>query len=212
VRPDASPVPVAGGARHNELTDDELVPRYRVDETDDGLVGEEGTFAICSFWIVSALVAMGQLSRAHTLCGQRAAHRGFGGGPATYTVRPAGSGGRYTGRNSATRPLNVRIPSADGDDRASVSAESAESPRYAALRGFGRSLVQGAWLVRGIRPGVLPHHPRLRIRLGRLCAGPAGHPTWLIARQQGLRCHREGYRHPARAEPATPLVLPTMTR
>src|SRR5215208_120844 len=30
--------------------------------------------------------------------------------PATYTVRPAGSGGRYAGRNSATRPLNVRIP------------------------------------------------------------------------------------------------------
>src|SRR5215218_2817668 len=30
--------------------------------------------------------------------------------PATYTVRPAGSGGRYAGRNSATRPPNVRIP------------------------------------------------------------------------------------------------------
>src|SRR5215218_6955460 len=29
--------------------------------------------------------------------------------PATYTVRLAGSGGRYAGRNSATRPLNVRI-------------------------------------------------------------------------------------------------------
>ena len=29
--------------------------RYRVEETDDGLSGEEGTFAICSFWMVSAL-------------------------------------------------------------------------------------------------------------------------------------------------------------
>ena len=29
--------------------------RYRVDTTDDGLSGEEGTFTICSFWLVSAL-------------------------------------------------------------------------------------------------------------------------------------------------------------
>ena len=30
--------------------------------------------------------------------------------PATYWVRPAGSGGRYTGRSSATRSLNTVIP------------------------------------------------------------------------------------------------------
>ena len=29
--------------------------RYRTDETDDGLSGKEGTFVICSFWLVSAL-------------------------------------------------------------------------------------------------------------------------------------------------------------
>jgi len=29
--------------------------------------------------------------------------------PATYSVREAGSGGRYTGRNSATRPESTRI-------------------------------------------------------------------------------------------------------
>ena len=39
----------------DELTEDGLVLRYKVEETDDGLVGEEGTFAICSFWLVSAL-------------------------------------------------------------------------------------------------------------------------------------------------------------
>ena len=33
----------------DELTDDGLVLRYRVGETDDGLSGEEGTFTICSF-------------------------------------------------------------------------------------------------------------------------------------------------------------------
>ena len=39
----------------DELTQDGLVLRYRVDTTDDGLSGEEGTFTICSFWLVSAL-------------------------------------------------------------------------------------------------------------------------------------------------------------
>ena len=38
------------------LTQDGLVLRYRVEETDDGLSGQEGTFTICSFWLVSALV------------------------------------------------------------------------------------------------------------------------------------------------------------
>jgi len=52
----------------DELTEDELVLRYRVDETEDGLTGEEGTFTICSFWLVSALVQIGELARARALC------------------------------------------------------------------------------------------------------------------------------------------------
>ena len=44
----------------DELTEDGLVLRYRTDETDDGLSGEEGTFTICSFWLVSALVEIGE--------------------------------------------------------------------------------------------------------------------------------------------------------
>ena len=52
----------------DELTEDGLVLRYRVDETDDGLHGEEGTFAICSFWLVSALAEIGELDRARMLC------------------------------------------------------------------------------------------------------------------------------------------------
>jgi GH15 family glucan-1,4-alpha-glucosidase len=52
----------------NELTVDDLVLRYRVDETDDGLSGREGTFAICTFWLISALVEIGQLERARRLC------------------------------------------------------------------------------------------------------------------------------------------------
>jgi alpha,alpha-trehalase len=52
----------------DELTVDGLVLRYRVEETDDGLSGEEGTFTICSFWLVSALVEIGEVSRARQLC------------------------------------------------------------------------------------------------------------------------------------------------
>jgi GH15 family glucan-1,4-alpha-glucosidase len=52
----------------DELTRDGLVLRYKVEETDDGLSGEEGTFAICSFWLVSALVEIGELAHARRLC------------------------------------------------------------------------------------------------------------------------------------------------
>jgi alpha,alpha-trehalase len=52
----------------DELTVDELVLRYRVEETDDGFGGEEGTFTICSFWLVSALTEIGEVSRARALC------------------------------------------------------------------------------------------------------------------------------------------------
>ena len=52
----------------DELTDHGLVLRYRVDETDDGLSGKEGTFTICSFWLVSALSEIGERRRARQLC------------------------------------------------------------------------------------------------------------------------------------------------
>ena len=52
----------------DELTVDGLVLRYRVEETDDGLAGEEGAFTICSFWLVSALCEIGEIDRARDLC------------------------------------------------------------------------------------------------------------------------------------------------
>src|SRR5206468_3835526 len=52
----------------DELTVDGLVLRYRVEQTDDGLSGEEGSFTICSFWLVSALVEIGEVDRARRLC------------------------------------------------------------------------------------------------------------------------------------------------
>ena len=51
----------------HELTEDGFVLRYRTDETDDGLSGEEGTFLICSFWLVSALAVVGEMQRARDL-------------------------------------------------------------------------------------------------------------------------------------------------
>ena len=51
-----------------ELTEHGLVCRYKVDETDDGLQGKEGTFLICSFWLVSALSEIGEPRRARELC------------------------------------------------------------------------------------------------------------------------------------------------
>jgi alpha,alpha-trehalase len=52
----------------DELTEDGLVLRYRPEETDDGLQGSEGTFLICSFWMVAALVLIDELPRARDLC------------------------------------------------------------------------------------------------------------------------------------------------
>ena len=57
-----------------ELTENGLVLRYRVEETDDGLSGEEGSFTICSFWLVSALVDIGELRRARELCERLLGH------------------------------------------------------------------------------------------------------------------------------------------
>ena len=50
----------------NELTEDGFVLRYKTTETDDGLSGKEGTFLICSFWLVSALAIVGELQRRAT--------------------------------------------------------------------------------------------------------------------------------------------------
>jgi GH15 family glucan-1,4-alpha-glucosidase len=52
-----------------DLTEDGLVLRYRNQEglNADGLEGEEGTFVICSFWLVSCLARAGEIDRAEKL-------------------------------------------------------------------------------------------------------------------------------------------------
>jgi GH15 family glucan-1,4-alpha-glucosidase len=72
--PDDSRIRATVLAIADELTEDGLVLRYRVDDTDDGLSGEEGTFTICSFWLVSALCEIGELERARGLCERLLSH------------------------------------------------------------------------------------------------------------------------------------------
>nr|MBA3794724.1 glycoside hydrolase family 15 protein [Rubrobacter sp.] len=48
-----------------ELTYDTLVDRYKTDEAaPDGLVGDEGSFSLCSFWFVECLTQAGRLDEA----------------------------------------------------------------------------------------------------------------------------------------------------
>ena len=51
----------------DDLTEDGFVLRYKTGETDDGLSGKEGSFLICSFWLVSGLAIVGEQQRAHDL-------------------------------------------------------------------------------------------------------------------------------------------------
>ena len=51
----------------DELSENGFVLRYRTEQTDDGLSGKEGTFVICSFWLVSALAIVGETQRARDL-------------------------------------------------------------------------------------------------------------------------------------------------
>jgi GH15 family glucan-1,4-alpha-glucosidase len=56
-------------AIESELSEQGLVLRYRPDQTDDGIGGAaEGTFLICSFWLVSALLEIGARRRGRALC------------------------------------------------------------------------------------------------------------------------------------------------
>ena len=66
--PDDSRLRATVDAIADELTEHGLVLRYKVKETDDGLHGKEGTFLICSFWLVSALSEIGECKRARELC------------------------------------------------------------------------------------------------------------------------------------------------
>ena len=94
-----------------ELTENGFVLRYRTDETDDGLSGKEGTFLICSFWLVSALAIVGELQQARDLMERAAADR--------LAARPLRRGVRRGHRPPPRQlPAGVLAPRADGGGRA----------------------------------------------------------------------------------------------
>jgi GH15 family glucan-1,4-alpha-glucosidase len=64
LQPDDERVVNTVRAIDQELTEDGLVLRYRVEQTDDGLHGQEATFLICSFWLASALSEIGERQHA----------------------------------------------------------------------------------------------------------------------------------------------------
>jgi GH15 family glucan-1,4-alpha-glucosidase len=78
----------------DELQENGFVLRYKVDETDDGLHGEEGTFLICSFWLVTALSEIGEAGRAKALCERLLAH---GSGLGLYAEELDAATGRHLG-------------------------------------------------------------------------------------------------------------------
>ena len=50
--------------RDGGLVSNSLVYRYDVEKTNDGLMGEEGTFSLCTFWLVEALTRAGKVEEA----------------------------------------------------------------------------------------------------------------------------------------------------
>lgn len=69
-------MPATGRSVPPDLTEDGPVLRYRNEQglNADGLTGEEGTFVICSFWLVSCLAQAGEVERAERLFEQLAGY------------------------------------------------------------------------------------------------------------------------------------------
>jgi GH15 family glucan-1,4-alpha-glucosidase len=53
--------------KYNGLVTGGLVFRYDVEKSADGLMGEEGTFSLCTFWLVEALTRAGRLEEARLI-------------------------------------------------------------------------------------------------------------------------------------------------
>jgi GH15 family glucan-1,4-alpha-glucosidase len=54
-------------AVQRELVSDSLVHRYNPETSPDGLEGQEGTFSLCTFWLVEALTRAGRLEEARLI-------------------------------------------------------------------------------------------------------------------------------------------------
>ena len=164
----------------DELSEDGLVLRYRVEDTDDGLSGEEGSFTICSFWLVSALCEIGEIERARAMCAKLLGHSSH--------ARPLRRGDR-----PALRPPPRQLP-------AGVHAPRADQRGHA--RDPGRGGIRGVALGVHARPragGAAGSAHRDRVTLSRrgLTAAIDNRP----ARRKGAaggRGHRLEHARPRR--------------
>ena len=180
----------------DELTEHGLVLRYKVDETDDGLHGQEGTFLICSFWLVSRAVG-DRRARAAPARSARSCSR-YASPLQLYAEEIDADSGRHLGQ----LPAGVHPPGAD-------QRRPARHRRRAARRigwpGAPASL-------RGGRLGLLQGRPR-GLRLHRTsCSRTCATTTELVPKfrkadtivqyqysQSGLPDHREDDRRRGRA-------------
>ena len=105
-------------AIRDELSVDGLVLRYRVEETDDGFSGEEGTFTICSFWMVSALCEIGEFEQGPGAVRQAAVPgRAAGAVRARRSTRTAASTWATSPRRSPTWPSSTPCCTSSGSRR-----------------------------------------------------------------------------------------------
>ena len=113
----------------DELTIHGLVLRYKVEETDDGFSGEEGSFTICSFWLVSALCEIGEYQRARKLCAKLLS---FAGPLELYgeEIDP------HTRAASGQLPAGLHAPGAD--QRGAARDQAGRSPARRRRGGVGR--------------------------------------------------------------------------
>ena len=115
----------------DELTEHGLVLRYRVEETEDGLHGEEGSFLICSFWLVAALSEIGEPARARKLCEKLLA---FAGPLGLYAEELEASSGIHLGNfpqafthlaliNAVSHVIADELRESEGTERTAVFTE-----------------------------------------------------------------------------------------
>ena len=163
-----------------ELTENGFVLRYRTDETDDGLSGKEGTFLICSFWLVSAFAAIGEMEQATEPDGAAA--------PDRLAARPVRRGVRGRARPAPRQlPAGVLPPGpdpgrrADHPDRLPGGAVAVTGRgESCARRRAGRRRLRAHARRRGRRGGAgrpqrLPPVPAAALPGGDLAAARRGH-------------------------------------
>ena len=130
----------------DELTKDGLVLRYQVEATDDGLSGEEGTFTICSFWLVSALAMVGETDRARALFEKLLS---FAGPLLLYAEEIDDDGGRHLGNYPQAFTHLALIDAANRLIAADRRLTQSRCRRAASGRGRRRRLRRAARAVSG---------------------------------------------------------------